>query len=315
LRGNKAYLAYYNQPAFAREGAKYAAIRRGEWSDAAFDLLAAHPDPGIREILAAGSASPQQRMRLLDDPDPDVRGALGEGLYWRWAKPQPLPPSVYERLAADPEPAVRMALARSRSAPRDVLALLTNDPDADVAARASAALRGPAESPPLSRERAEALARDDESWVRAQAAADPSLPADLVTALATDPSHDVRLAVSMRPELLCEKHADVPGELVLRTYLEARVITRSDLLHHPNFPRADLARLADSANWEARKLVVLDPGAPAALIERLSHDQHPGVRSPGWPMTRGCPAVGWSSCSTIRRPPGRPRPTRTCRSS
>src|SRR6266498_354369 len=59
-------------------------------------------------------------------------------------------------------------------------------------------LAGPAERPPLSRERAEALARDDEAWVRAQAAADPRLPADRVAALATDPSPYVRLAGSGR---------------------------------------------------------------------------------------------------------------------
>ena len=108
--------------------------------------------------------------------------------------------------------------------------------------------------------------------LRRSSACNPHLTADLVTALAADDDFAVRL-------LLCENHAGVPGELVLRTYLEARVITRSDLLHHPSFPRAGLARLADSANWDARKLVALDPAASATLIERLSHDEHPTVRS------------------------------------
>lgn len=266
----------------------------------------------------------------------------------RWH--QPLPLSAYQRLAADPCKQVRDALLVARRVPREVLVMLTHDQDPGIAKAASARLQPP-QPEPLTGQEAEARACDDSEWTRAEVAAHPGLPASLVTALATDLSPHVRLAVSMRSELseaqrgsidyhvapedrlrpvswaadtddrqtlrccvhsthlglrrsvaynpnltpdlisvlagdsdfavrllLCENHAGVPGALVLRTYLEARVITRSDLLHHPAFPRTDLARLADSANWEARKLVSLDPGAPADLIERLSHDQHPAVR-------------------------------------
>ncbi|MEU4694689.1 hypothetical protein [Actinoplanes sp. NPDC023714] len=57
------------------------------------------------------------------------------------------------------------------------------------------------------------------------------------------------------------------------------MITRGGLLRHPRFPRTDLVRYADAPHREARALVVLDPGAPAALIDRLRRDEHPGVRA------------------------------------
>jgi hypothetical protein len=79
--------------------------------------------------------------------------------------------------------------------------------------------------------------------------------------------------------LLCENQEAVPTDLVVRTYLEARVITRGRLLSHPAIIDADLTRYADSPHWGARALVVLDRHAPADLIERLSRDEHPGVRS------------------------------------
>ena len=79
--------------------------------------------------------------------------------------------------------------------------------------------------------------------------------------------------------LLCENQEAVPTDLVVRTYLEARVITRGRLLSHPAIVGADLTRYADSPHWGARALVVLDRRAPAELIERLSRDEHPGVRN------------------------------------
>ncbi|MER5336822.1 hypothetical protein [Micromonospora sp. NPDC002717] len=67
----------------------------------------------------------------------------------------------------------------------------------------------PSDEPPLDRWEAEAKARDDNEWTRAAAAADPSLPTDLVAELAVDPSPAVRLAVSMRPELSEEQRAAI----------------------------------------------------------------------------------------------------------
>jgi len=108
--------------------------------------------------------------------------------------------------------------------------------------------------------------------LRRSVAYNRSLPPDLVAVLAEDDDFAVRL-------LLCENHADVPGELVLATYLEARTLSRDRLLNHPAFPRVGLARLASSADPSARRLVMLDPDATPELVEQLSYDPHPAVRA------------------------------------
>jgi hypothetical protein len=108
--------------------------------------------------------------------------------------------------------------------------------------------------------------------LRRSVACNPSLSPDLVAVLATDDDFAVRL-------LLCENHAEVPSETVLNTYLEARTMTRGRLLDHPALTRVGLARLADFPDPGARCLAVLDPEAPAELVERLSHDPHPAVRT------------------------------------
>jgi hypothetical protein len=320
------------------EHLRYAVVFRDEWSDEVCDAVATHPDAAVRMILAeAPHMPPGQRARLLDDPSRRVRAALADGPTLCRLFHAPLPMWAYERLAAD-DPVVRDALRHSRWTPP----------------RIRNALRG-ATPPPaaLSREEAEARAGAEDHLTRARAAADPNLPADLVTVLAADPSPYVRLAVSMRPEfseveraaidyrvapadriqtpawlsatvdpdvlrgyahsthiglrrgaachqglpadlvavlaadtdfavrlLLCENQSDVPGDLILATYLQARTLSRSDLLRHPRFPRVGLARLADSPRWDAWALVARDPDAPVALIERLSHDPHRGVRYP-----------------------------------
>ena len=108
--------------------------------------------------------------------------------------------------------------------------------------------------------------------VRRSTACNSRLTGDQIATLAADDDFPVRL-------LLCENQEAVPADLVVRTFLEARVITRGALLSHPALAGADLTRYADSPHWGARALVVLDRRAPAELIERLSRDEHPGVRN------------------------------------
>jgi hypothetical protein len=141
--------------------------------------------------------------------------------------------------------------------------------------------------------------------LRRSAARNKRLTPEQIATLAADEDFPVRL-------LLCENQETVPTDLVVRTYLEARVITRGRLLSHPAIVDADLTGYADSLHWGARALVVRDRRAPAELIDRLSRDEHPGVRNWAAPDPR-LSRNGCGSCSTTRRPP-RPPPTRTCRS-
>jgi hypothetical protein len=369
---NDAFLAHYNKPARARlrglvrnPAVPGTVLRRlideqftevgaflssrPEWSDEQFDALVDHPDPRVRmELAEATHVTPEQRVRLVEDPEFKVLYVLAKGpmtfdLRFTRREP-PLPGWAYRRLI-ERDARLREVVATSRWAPSELREQLS-----PTLATAPPAV--PVEESALDRAEAEAIADSESEWTRAAAAADPRLPADLVARLAADPSPAVRLAVSMRPELgeveraaidyvvapedriepahwatvtrnpqeqrrcvysahiglrrsvaynpslspdlvavlatdedfavrllLCENHADVPSETVLDTYLEARTMTRGRLLHHPAFKRVGLARLAESPDPGARCLVVLDPEAPAELLERLSHDPHPAVRA------------------------------------
>jgi hypothetical protein len=271
---------------------------------------------------------------LASGPTPfDLPIAKREPLLPRWA---------YDRLI-ERDARLRDDIAGSRWAPRDLRERL---------APSAAETTAPMDEPLPDRLAAEALARGEDVWDRARAAADPIMPSDLVVKLSTDPSPAVRLAASMHPSLserqraaidyhvapddritpahwamitrdpqqqrqcvysshvglrrsvsynpalspdliavlatdddfavrllLCENQADVSGETVLATYLEARTLSRSRLLEHPALQSVGLARLAEAPDPAARCLVTLDPDAPPALLELLSHDSHPAVRA------------------------------------
>ncbi|MBO2464093.1 hypothetical protein [Actinomadura violacea] len=297
--------------------------------------LAADPDPGVRDAVVDRDLPDGVRAALAADPDPRVRrGAL---LTW----PEP-PEEIVDAALEDPDPGVR----------RTAVSLAAHRRPEVAAPLLAAGDTGAVASVPLDFGQAAALCRDGRDAVRRAVAANPSLPPDLVAALADDPEHEVRLAVSLRPELteeqraaidyrvgpddrlrppdwfwnrlddldlmrryatsahnglrrfaaysphlppdlvarladdedfvvrllLSEKHPDPPGELLLSVALEAHFVTRMDRTEHPNFPRAGLARLAESDDPVARRLALRDPELPARVVERLSRDEEPGVR-------------------------------------
>lgn len=332
--------------------------------------LAGDPDPTIRMAVAWGPdlrwdadpLPPETVARLAADPDARVRHALCELAS--------LPARERASLAADPDPKVRRnALQMWRHPPQHVVDAALGDPDPDVRRQAmlhgyqrrpelvppllAAGCEGVASDAVLDRAQAAALSRHERPRMRAAVAANPCLPADLVTRLAADPDEDVRLAVSLRPELteaeraaidyrvgpkdrlrpprwfrerlddsgllrrcatsghvglrrfaahsphlpadllallardddfavralLAEHHPDAPGDLLLAVTLESAHAARFERLRHPNFPHAGLARLAGSPDPVARMLTIRDPGASAAVIERLSRDDEPRVRA------------------------------------
>ncbi|MEV7231340.1 hypothetical protein AB0M79_30640 [Polymorphospora sp. NPDC051019] len=158
----------------------------------------------MRELLAqAVHVTPEQRARLVEDPEPGVLRVLAAGpdclVTWTWTQQQPtLPVWAYERLL-ERNPNLELLLAESPWLPQDLRARLWPAGPSPA----------PADEPPLERQEAEARAGDHNKWARVTAATDARLPGDLVARLAVDPSPEVRLAVSMRPELSEEQRAAI----------------------------------------------------------------------------------------------------------
>lgn len=116
------------------------ALQRAGLPQPAVAVILAHPYPGAPiEFAMSTRAEPAQRARLADDPSPKVRAALAYGPEWRDPRTTiaPLPTDVCACLLDDPDPSVRTALPDSlHIAPSFVASLAAHR---DPAARRSAA--------------------------------------------------------------------------------------------------------------------------------------------------------------------------------
>ncbi|WP_411104120.1 Mucin-2 [Streptomyces sp. cmx-4-9] len=249
------------------------------------------PSPLVRAALAAGPEWPDPRTpvrplpdavcaRLVDDPDRVVRAALLDSPY--------LPPSFTASLATHPEPAARRAAVRAWQAlaPGGRAALLA-DPDPGVRraaalwecrrdARVTAGLLGdPASAAEALRHglltRADAERCLGERTHPAALAANPSLPPDLVEALATDPDEAVRLAVSLRPDLDEPRRAAI--DITVQPFARGDVDWVEDGLADP----AVLRRAATSAHPLLRRAAARSPHLPPDLLRLLARSGDPLV--------------------------------------
>lgn len=89
-------------------------------------VLAAEPDPKIRESVASSLNAPHDLYRTLSsDPDEGVRGCV--------ARNTAAPVDVLRSMLGDPSEQVRGWLVVNRSSPPDVVAALSDDSSATVA--------------------------------------------------------------------------------------------------------------------------------------------------------------------------------------
>ncbi len=199
--------------------------------------LTDHPDVWVRISLAdntdlADSTTPENRElfeRLAADPAPDVRKALAESGH--------TPADLRARLAHDPDPAVRATLAQWwTDAPEAVRRTLLTDPEGSVRAAACARYfrRLPHPVPPA--DLVPALLADP--LTRAGAVPHCTLDADLADSLARDPDPDVRRALAAHP--------DLPADTRARLAADPRALVRLAVLARPDTPDADRAALHDS---------------------------------------------------------------------
>ncbi len=236
-----------------RDALTWPHLDREVWTDEQFDVLATHPDDQVRAWLARSlHSSPDQRVRLVEDSSTLVLLALAEGpdtfllSAWTWSPPPALPAWAYRRIGE-----------------RDSrLLLLAGGPGP------SAAPAEPAWDPQLAAE----LAVSENALTRSRIAADPRLPADLVTVLAQDPEHLVRLAVSMRPELTEQQRAAIDHHVGPEDRIQPAgwAVDTTD----PEEQR----RCAESAHLGLRRSVACNPHLGADLIAVLAGDPDFAVR-------------------------------------
>lgn len=213
-------------------------LHRAGLPESAVALILAHPNPGARiDFAMSARAEPAQRARLADDPSPKVRAALAYGpeVYDPRARIAPLPDAVCARLLDDPEPSVRTALLESpHLAPSFVASMATHH-------RAAA--------------RREAV----RAW--------PSLSAGERSALLADPDPEVRRAAKLQK---CRRDARVTAELLRDPKSTAEALRRGLL------DRAAAERcLAERTHLAA---LAENPSLPADLVERLAVDPDEAVR-------------------------------------
>jgi hypothetical protein len=238
-----------------------AAERGAELTGPAYEALAAHPSAAVRAEAARLAGLPRHLHRgLLTDPEPRVRAAACAAVAWA-----ELDSGAWAALLADPEPAVRRAvlLARHEEAP------LTAEDIASLGDRP----RAYAGEYRLERSLAERLCADADPATRRELAGNPFLDPGLVAVLAADPEDDVRLAVSVRPELTEEERAAV------------RVETGPERTRYPlpwvvaqHEDAEAMRRLAASAHPLVRSSVAMARRLPPDVAELLARDEDRVVR-------------------------------------
>ena len=239
---------------------------RPEWTPEQFEELATHPDPEVRaQVARAQHITSQQRARFVEDPAGRVVAAMVQGPEWitysHWDDPEPVLPEWAYRRARQRVPYVEVFFD-TPWLPAEWLARLL--PPGKTTA--------PVEPAALTRDEAEAMVADENSYRRRLAAQDPRLPADLVRRLAGDADHGVRLAVSMRPELTEEQRAAIDHRIEPETRVSppAWVVQTTD--------RDVQHAIARSAHPGLRRGLAGNQHLDPALIPVLAADDDHAVR-------------------------------------
>lgn len=276
--------------------------------------LAADPDGGVR-AAACRPAWPHLdaagREALLNDSHDVVRARalllhhqehpMSRPVFETLSSPREalegclLEPGLAARLVRHGDPAERRALAGNPRLTPDLVALLGEDPDADVRFTVS-------ERADLTEEQRAGIRYDFDPSVRYHTL-------DWVVALHDDPDAMRRLAASSHPLVrrsvararhlpqevverlaqdedrvvqlfLAESCDDAPAEMLLRVWRwwDGSLTVPDRPRGHPNFPREDLLRYADDPSPRMRRLALDDPRSTSDLVERFSRDPSEEVR-------------------------------------
>ncbi|MFK4102071.1 PE-PGRS family protein [Streptomyces sp. NPDC019531] len=276
--------------------------------------LVADPDGGVR-AEACGAAWPHLDAAAREALLADSHGTVRARALLLHHREQPMPRSVFdaldvrrealetcllerglaEHLVRHGERDERRRLARNPCLASDLVALLADDPDADV--RFQVSTRADLTEEQRAGVRIDfdprvhhhpldwvvALHHDEAAMRRLACSVHPlvrrsvaharRLPSDVVALLAHDEDRVVQL-------FLAERCDDALADMLMRVWRwwDGSLSTPDRPRGHPNFPRHDLVRYADDLDPRMRRLALDDPESTPELVERLSRDPSEEVR-------------------------------------
>ncbi len=172
-----------------------------------------------------------------------------------------LPQAVFARLASLPCANLLRAIASNPNAPVQLLEALAKDEDPFL--RMSVA-----ENPSTPIHVLEALANDEYYFLRSSVAKNPSTPPRMLEVLGKDESDDVRFEVAINPNTTVQ---------VLEALAKDKTVAES-LAYNPITPAHLLAAMAKSKNHDVRSDVAAIPIAPRNVLEVLAKDKNIDVR-------------------------------------
>jgi len=229
-----------------------------------------------------GKDTPEQMWwRVMSHESSKVRVAVAKSKY--------VPSDVLAQLARDENYNVRCSVAENPSTPIEVLVQLARDEDRDVRLRVT-------ENPSTPPEILTLLSKDRHGNVRWRVAGNPSTPPELLTLLSRDRHGNVRQLVALNPstppevlvQLARDRHGDVrwrvaenpstPPEVLVQLARDRHGDVRWRVAENPSTPPEVLVQLSRDEDWSVRWRVAENPSTPTKSLVELAKDVDPTVK-------------------------------------